>query len=1271
MPIFSDPWDLLAFNQQQAQAAPPPSPAQLLQQRQASTPLSKDEEDGLLKNLLGSGLTGLGYVGGVLDKTFGGRAIRSGVHGLLGGEFHPSELLSMLPGSDTIGLTDEKNRVTGEQIAKQAGLLHGEGTKGTLEARDFVGPAIEAALDPAMYLSLGARALTGTGQAAKKLGAVPETLLGRMQGFQSAEDVAKAMGRPLAEARQVASTVGQNIDDLVGKPLGGLANVGLPFGLSEQTTLGTGATAQKVAAKLGGVYDKALYSAPGRYLSAALDPRVKSQTDPLFQKALRAESKADAARSVQRRLSAVNAAEPLFDTPGAIDAAGSGRLRALHETGAFPGPFSPDILDALGESSGRLKQFDAANLARGKDAGLLLNELDSVMGTQHLPRFPTPIPVGSGVREGLPGEAAGREFYAGTGTGRQRKRFLDLEGGTQQLETMLRDTEVAGAGRVPTDVYGQPIRDKATPQALQKIDALFGKLSAGDRQQLAALRQIDPGSLTAADRAALERLSKVDRRVSSQVRKTIGTDVLGEAPGTIFRDKRTLPSELEKMQSFVGPQLPDQADRFAQLSEKARVAEALRQRYYRVRGTPGGFAKPAEEIIPELNKTYQDIASERLLRERYLKPNSGRYSELLDAAKLTPEQATKLVLAKPNERAAALAKLPLSSDESAELMREALKEYQAPRLARYLGGVSQERVGPQGVGLFANDPVMDLLRAGEQIDRGVGRANVATDILTQTAVVGRSAPEGHVPVTRLFKKLGLDRQVAGGKVLDALNASGANLLPADIKKVFVPGDVAERLTALSQKLKAPEYVQKPLGLFDQLTNLTRGHLTASWPAKYVRDLTSSTAQNLQLGAPGAVTFGGPAINELRAGRVPQGLADAIPAFAGLTDAEAARELGKQMFANRIGTRYSGPARELAEGTLPGVKEMIADLVPGVTPRPGLPDILSGQALTPGVPLAERLNPFNMTGWGGRNVTHFAPAEMGRQVGDLVDEVTRGGMYADLLKQGYLPDVAGTATNAAHFDYNALTDFERSVMRRLVPFYSYQRNIIPQQLANLATNPGGLAGQAVRLSDHFRGSGFVPPYLGGGLAIPLGGEDETGNQRYLTKFDLPWEQPAELIAPGPKGGEKTAMRILGQLNPLIKGPLEMATNRQFYSGRELDDLYSRTGIPLADQVIMNSPAARLLTTAGTLADPRKGLAAKAVNLASGVKVSDVDVDRQRRQAAQDVVAEILAGTPNVRKFENFSVRPEAYGQLTPDELNAVRLYKALEKEAAQAAKQRKR
>ncbi len=118
----------------------------------------------------------------------------------------------------------------------------------------------------------------------------------------------------------------------------------------------------------------------------------------------------------------------------------------------------------------------------------------------------------------------------------------------------------------------------------------------------------------------------------------------------------------------------------------------------------------------------------------------------------------------------------------------------------------------------------------------------------------------------------------------------------------------------------------------------------------------------------------------------------------------------------------------------------------------------------------------------------------------------------------------------------------------------------------------------------------------------------------------------------------------------------------------------TGSSTADQLLMNSPFSRMATTARTLTDERKWqdplqALALPLNLATGARVSDVDVARQRDTAAREYVTEQLGHLPEFGKFQSLYLRPGMEDLLTPQERDLYRLNKTIAARAQQKAKQR--
>jgi hypothetical protein len=243
-------------------------------------------------------------------------------------------------------------------------------------------------------------------------------------------------------------------------------------------------------------------------------------------------------------------------------------------------------------------------------------------------------------------------------------------------------------------------------------------------------------------------------------------------------------------------------------------------------------------------------------------------------------------------------------------------------------------------------------------------------------------------------------------------------------------------------------------------------------------------------------------------------------------------------------------------------------------------------------------------------------------------------------------------------------------------------------------PGGLQGQSIRAisrASEPSEENFVPEHLRQTAAIPLpeGWSPGEGLQRYLTNIDLPFES-INLFTPGAGGTAaavfadtlaKTGSNILGQTTPLIKAPIEYATNRQLYSGRDLSDLYSvleqglgPIGRPLEQFASNFIPfGSRAISTYRQLTDdrltPGDALMKTAFNLLAGLKLSDVDEDRARQQAARQVLNATLSTTPGVRTYENITVPEDALDRLTPDQRRLYLLYRTIQSDAAKRARQR--
>ena len=533
-------------------------------------------------------------------------------------------------------------------------------------------------------------------------------------------------------------------------------------------------------------------------------------------------------------------------------------------------------------------------------------------------------------------------------------------------------------------------------------------------------------------------------------------------------------------------------------------------------------------------------------------------------------------------------------------------------------------------------------------------------------------PAGATPVIKALEqaKLANAQPILLSKINEARAAQG--LGPAtSLTDLHIPKEAMDSVTRYLRPFSTPDAVSGPLSLFDRLTSLTKAWQTAPFPGFHVRNFASGVWQNLMEGGNdvegGLLKQGRDAYHLMKGGTID---AHAIPDFAarGLSPEEATKELAQEMYAWGIGGHKASIGREVV-GPLGDPVRLGPDLESYLSRIPGEAPRSIGGAISDTIPKSlGELNPLDTEA--------NALIRGGRQMGDVVEGVNRGSLYTSLRRQGYTPEAAAKQVLKSHFDYTRgnKTDFEAKVLSRVIPFYSFARGNIPYQAEQLLTHPGGAAATLAKTSQDLRQqAGFLPDYLGAGLAVPLGEENAEGTKRFLTRLDLPPEQAFEMLHGGPNALSSSLMGILGQTNPLIKGPLEQATGKQFFTGRDLEDLYSGTGSPIVDQLIANSPASRVATTLRTLTDERKWqdpLSATAIplNLLTGAKVSDVDIAKQRTIAEREYLTEMLRGDPNVGSFSTVYPKVNA-SQMTPQELLLLRLNKTIEQRANQAAKQK--
>lgn len=182
----------------------------------------------------------------------------------------------------------------------------------------------------------------------------------------------------------------------------------------------------------------------------------------------------------------------------------------------------------------------------------------------------------------------------------------------------------------------------------------------------------------------------------------------------------------------------------------------------------------------------------------------------------------------------------------------------------------------------------------------------------------------------------------------------------------------------------------------------------------------------------------------------------------------------------------------------------------------------------------------------------------------VDNVSRLSMmeYAEKHPE-YLKrmdfDNVGEAISYSLFDPSDLTDTEKNVLRKVVPFYTFTKKNLAFQMKNITKNNTRYRRVMRAIDSAWGDDDEVADYYKSGLAIPLGyNEDGT---RTVFNANLPLSDLIEWTS-------NPLQRATSSLTPLIRAPFEMMTNQQFFTERpissfkgEQSDLINR--LPFAE------------------------------------------------------------------------------------------------------------
>lgn len=570
---------------------------------------------------------------------------------------------------------------------------------------------------------------------------------------------------------------------------------------------------------------------------------------------------------------------------------------------------------------------------------------------------------------------------------------------------------------------------------------------------------------------------------------------------------------------------------------------------------------------------------------------------------------------------------------------------QAQTLATKFGNLDPALV-KQGVPFYNPDVLGQIESRLGDAGRTMGRAE---QMLKGLQLNATTAGPGTVPLADIVEKNGFG------------SLAQAQIQPS----AHIPASIADDVGRYLQSFSRPNEALSPfLKGYDAFLNLFKSSVSTIFPASRLRDLWQNGFMNVVRGN-GDTRYGAldprrwyqPAVDSYKTFIGGGVVADAntiqaVPAAIRAQGAEASTKwIADQAAARGLIVPGESQAALVKAGQL-GRGRGETFVKAGET-QPGILAALTEPGLTWN-PLATRGMPNDWTSpiqGGLREETTNRLVTAGNRATSQIDDLSRGAALYGRLRQGYSFDAAADYATQTMYDYGNLSKFERNVMQRVIPFYSFMRQNIPAQLEEMIKNPGGGLANSVRISQSTRQKqGFVPESLGEGAALPIGINEETGRTRYLTHFGLPFEEALGPFDPS-RPIQGTLQNVIGNLTPILRGPIEAAAGKSMMTGRPISDTDLLRGT-------IGAPFSRLADTAQKIAElPSRGIGATALELGSPFKIREANVEGARNAAAREGIQQMLEGNPNVRTGTYLSVPVAARQALSPRDQLLLQVYQS--------------
>lgn len=181
--------------------------------------------------------------------------------------------------------------------------------------------------------------------------------------------------------------------------------------------------------------------------------------------------------------------------------------------------------------------------------------------------------------------------------------------------------------------------------------------------------------------------------------------------------------------------------------------------------------------------------------------------------------------------------------------------------------------------------------------------------------------------------------------------------------------------------------------------------------------------------------------------------------------------------------------------------------------------------------------------------------LNKQMGSIVENNSRLAHFISQLKKGKTIDESVMSVKKYLFDYQDLTNFEKNVMKRGMPFYTWTRKNIPLQLEHLISEPGKFAGlekvvravEAMSMGDaNPANEKYLSDYIKNNTSMRVKYNEEDNTYYYFLLGNwMPSYQAMDFL-------QQPLPSLMGMVTPLLKTPMELLMNKSSFFKNSLGE-----------------------------------------------------------------------------------------------------------------------